>query len=241
MGKGKSSRQPFQFLGKFTKPILASVVIIACVCLLYNSKIPQFFPIRTVHVYGVNRVNQQDIQSALTPLLENGFFATKIDRIRDRLREFVWVSDILVRRTWPDLVDITIVEKNAVARWKIGGLLSDNGEVFSPDRKTWPDELPMFAGGAGKQIIMLEHFKNINRILVPLHAKIAYLELTPYEAWKLTLDNGVTLQMGQKDILTRLEHFVKVYSKIIGERADRVEYVDLRYPNGVAIKLKTAV
>lgn len=239
MGKGKKPQQPFQYAGKISNPLFFAAILIAGIYLLSNIKLVQFFPIRTVHVYGVNRVNQQEVQEVLTPLVENGFFATKIDRIREKLLEFSWVSDILVRRTWPDLVDVTVKEKNALAYWGDSSLLSENGEVFSPARTTWPQDLPKFIGPAGKQIQMLEHFKNINRILEPIHAKIAYLELTPYEAWKLILDNGMTLQMGQKDVLTRLEHFVKVYSKIIGQRAGDVDYIDLRYPNGVAVKLKT--
>jgi cell division septal protein FtsQ len=39
--------------------------------------------------------------------------------------------------------------------------------------------------------------------------------------------------------LTRLSHFVKVYPKIIGERAAQVEYIDLRYQDGLAIRWKT--
>jgi cell division protein FtsQ len=85
---------------------------------------------------------------------------------------------------------------------------------------------------------MLQHFKDINRLLQPLHVRILTLELTPYFTWKLRLDNGMMLQLGHKDILTRLAHFVKVYPKIVGSRVADIEYVDLRYPNGVAVRWK---
>ena len=85
---------------------------------------------------------------------------------------------------------------------------------------------------------MLKYFVNINRILAPLHAKISYLELTPYMTWKLKLENGMTLKVGHNDILTRMTHFVKVYPKIVGERAENIDYIDLRYPNGMAVKWK---
>lgn len=239
--KGNSNTTTLPRRIKFIIPIILITVTFTCfyVCGLFN--IPRIFPIRHVHVYGINHVNPKAVQEALQPLVKQGFFATKIALIRNRLREFSWVSDILVRRNWPDLVDVTIVEKNAIALWRNTALLSDGGDIFTPDIATWPSGLPVFNGPSGKQMVMLEHFNNINRILAPLHAKIAYLELTPYEAWKLTLDNGITLQMGQKDVLTRLEHFVKVYGKIVGDRAQDVDYIDLRYSNGVAVKRKTAV
>jgi cell division protein FtsQ len=89
-------------------------------------------------------------------------------------------------------------------------------------------------------MFMLKYFNDINRLFAPLHAKISYLELTPYLTWKLRLNNGITMQMGHKDILTRLGHFVKVYPKIVGARAIDVDYIDLRYPNGLAVRWKTA-
>jgi len=41
--------------------------------------------------------------------------------------------------------------------------------------------------------------------------------------------------------LTHISHFVKVYPKIIGERANQVDYVDLRYSNGLAIHWKNII
>ena len=71
-----------------------------------------------------------------------------------------------------------------------------------------------------------------------IQVNIAILELGPYSTWKAVLDNGIVLQIGHKEILTRLYHFVKVYPKMIGMHAKDVEYVDLRYPNGVAVQWK---
>jgi cell division protein FtsQ len=52
------------------------------------------------------------------------------------------------------------------------------------------------------------------------------------------LDNGIFLEAGYKDVLSRLGQLVKVFPKMIGPRIGDVEYIDLRYPNGVAVKWK---
>jgi cell division protein FtsQ len=150
-----------------------------------------------------------------------------------------WVSGIFVRRYWPDRVEITIIEKNAVARWNEQGLLSDKGEIFSPNQTTYPDKLPLLSGPDGKQITMLQTFIEMNRLFAPLHVRITQLELSPYLSWKLMLDNGMILRIGHKDVLTRVDHFVKVYPKVVGDRIMDVEYVDLRYPNGMAVRWRT--
>lgn len=197
-----------------------------------------YFHIKTVRVYGLNHSSQQEIHEALYPLVNHGFFNIDVERIRDCLVQMPWVADLYVRRVWPDQIIITLSERNAVAIWNETALLGEGGEFFAPKIHTWPKELPRFAGPDGQQIFMLRNFEDINRLLQPIHAKIFMLELTPFLTWKLTLDNGITMQIGHKEILTRLDQFVKVYPKIVGERANDVDYIDLRYPNGIAVRWK---
>lgn len=223
------------------KAVLLGAVILGAFFSLNQFNLSNYFPIKTVKIFGVNRVDRQEVQELLMPLVNRGFFTVNVEYIRDRLLQMPWVSTIFVRRTWPDQVEITVIEKNPVARFNQESLLSEGGELFSPKLTTYPENLPKFVGPNGQQVVMLDYFYQINRILAPLRAKISYLELTPYFTWKLTLDNGISLQMGHKDILMRLDHFVKVYPKIVGSRSADVDYVDLRYPRGLAVRWKSVV
>lgn len=236
MRKGKQSHYPFRYFAQTSKVLLLGVLVLSSIFAMNQFKTSRYFPIHNVKVYGINHVNRQEVQDLLLPLVSHGFFSIDVDYIRDRLLQLPWISDIFVRRGWPDQVEITIVERNAVANWNQNELLSDGGELFSPKEDTYPEHLATFIGPDGKQIIMLQYFNEMNRLLLPLHAKISYLELTPYFAWKLKLDNGIILQIGHKDVLTRLLHFVKVYPKVVGNKASDVDYIDLRYPNGIAVK-----
>jgi cell division protein FtsQ len=210
--------------------ITAMMILLATIYLFNDVTIANYFPIRTVSVIGLNHIEKEEIRQTLVPLVSRGFFSVNVDFIRDRLQQLPWVSDINVRRSWPDRVEVTVVEKTVAARWNKSSLLSTEGHLFNPKESTTPEGLA----------VMLKYFVNINRILGPLHAKISYLELTPYFTWKLKLDNGMTLKIGHNDILTRLTHFVKVYPKIVGERAPDVDYIDLRYSNGMAVKWRNA-
>lgn len=237
---GKQARLT-HYLERSVKLVLLSGLIISIFFIFNQFKWSNYFPIKTVRIYGLHRVDQQEVKNLLLPLVDHDFFSINVEYMRDRLLQMPWVADILVRRNWPDQVEVTVVERHAVAKWNGEYLLSEMGDIFSPKPDTYPRELPEFIGPSGKQMLMLQYFNEMNRVLTPLHAKISYLELTPYLTWKLGLDNGMMLQIGHKDILTRLGHFVKVYPKIIGGRASDVEYVDLRYPNGVAIRWKTVL
>lgn len=200
----------------------------------------RYFPVKLVHVYGAHHVDHRELQNLLTPLVAHNFFAVDMEQIKDRLHQFSWVEEITIRRLWPDRVDVIITEHQPVALWHDGSLLSANGDLFSLGEYALPLGLPRFIGPDGAQGQMLQYFNDFNRELTPLHAKITSLELTPYQMWRLTLNNGLRLRLGHKNILTRIGQFVKVYPKIIGDKSKDVEYVDLRYPNGMAVKWKDA-
>ncbi len=229
----------FHYVTQTFKLGLLGAAFLSCVFFISHLHISNYFPIQTVRVYGVNHLDQREVQAVISPLVEHGFFATNVEYIRDRMLQMPWVSDIFVRRNWPDQVSITVVEQTPVAEWNHQGLLSGTGAIFTPNRDTYPQQLPHFVGPDGKHVLMLEYATQMNRLLMPLHVKIAYLEMTPYLTWKVVLNNGVTVQIGHKDILTRLQHFVRVYPKIIGQRAAEVDSIDLRYSNGIAVRWKT--
>lgn len=197
------------------------------------------FPIKFVRVVGAQHLDSRAVQQALTPLVNKNFFSIDVELIKDRLIQSPWVANAIVQRVWPDKVFITVVEKKPVARWNYGSLLSQNGEIFSPPAQSYPSHIPLFVGPEGEHLQMLQHYQKLNRLLTSLHLKIAKLEMIPQVAWGVTFDNGMKLNVGYKDVLTRMSHFVKVYHKIIGNRVADVEYVDLRYHNGLAVRWKT--
>jgi cell division protein FtsQ len=199
------------------------------------------FPIKEVKLLGINRSDHTEIQRLVTPLVNKGFFSVELETIRDRLLQLPWISQASVRKVWPDHVVIRVSERAPAARWNDGTLLSISGEIFNPNRDSYPKNLPHLLGPEGEQINMLSHYTKISNLLKPLHLKVARLELTPNLVWGMTLDNGIKVNVGYKDVLTRINHFVKVYPKIVAPRVAQIEAVDLRYQNGLAVQWKTVI
>src|SRR5579872_6144010 len=176
-------------------------------------KLP-YFSVQYVRVYGAQHIDHVELQNLVKPLVAHNFFTVDMELIKDRLRQFPWVEEISIRRIWPDQVNILITEHHPVAHWHEGTLLSANGDLFPLGKYKSPENLPYFIGPDGKQGLMQQFFNDFDRELFPLHAKITTLELTPYQGWRLTLDNGIRLHLGHKNILTHLSQFVKVYPKV---------------------------
>lgn len=223
---------------KLTTKLLCFVFFLFLVWFILDQvKTSNYFPIDEVKIAGVKH-EHQEMQKILLPLVNKGFFHIDVQLIRERLLQFPWVADASVRRVWPNQVVIQVTEKKPLAHWNHSGLLTTSGEIFNPAKKTHPEGLPHFIGPEGEHMQMLDHYTNIIDALAPLNFKITKLELTQDHSLSVTLNNGIKLNAGYKDILTRISHFVKVYPKIVGDRADEVEYIDLRYSNGMAVRWK---
>ncbi len=197
--------------------IKAAVIVLFFALLLFGAaKLRQVqpFPVKSVKIYGVQHSDQAQLQAFLIPLVKRGFFGVDVDLIKERILQSPWVANTTVRRVWPDQVVVGVIEKQPIARWNDTSLLSNSGQLFNPPTETYPAGLPQFVGGDGQQLVMAEYYEKINNLLAPLQFKITRLELSPTLSWNLTLNNGIKLSVGHKDVLTRVSHFVKVYPKI---------------------------
>jgi hypothetical protein len=65
--------------------------------------------------------------------------------------------------------------------------------------------------------------------------------LSPRYSWQLRLSNGLAMQLGrdsEKDrVNDRLARFVTVYPQTLGQLQRKLDYVDLRYSNGFALRV----
>lgn len=225
---------------KFTAKALSLIVVFLLSLMVINQfRTISYFPIKEVNIIGAQHIDHQELQQLLVPFVKRGFFAVDVEMIKERLNQFPWVADASVSRVWPNQVVIHVSEKVALARWNNEHLLSTNGDIFTPAKEQLPADIPNFVGPEGKHIAMIENFNKINSILSPLHFKITRLELNPTETWNLTLDNGIKIKMGRKEVLTKISQFAKVYPKIISGRTSEIDSIDLRYSNGLAVRWKT--
>ena len=65
--------------------------------------------------------------------------------------------------------------------------------------------------------------------------------LTPRYAWQLRLQDGMQVMLGRdapdRPVEARLARFVAVYAETVGKMQQQHAYVDLRYPNGFALRV----
>ena len=149
-----------------------------------------------------------------------------------------WVRRVAVRRVWPNRLEISVEEHVALARWGTGDemsrLVNTYGETFSAKAKL---DLPSFVAPGGTSAEVARRYRRFAEIVAPLGTGVERVVLTQRHAWQLRLGNGLHLMLGRDADLAeaRLRNFVAAYpTTVAGKKHD---YVDLRYPNGFALRV----
>jgi cell division protein FtsQ len=223
------------------KPLLALTIVagsVAGLTLMLNwMKDPHYWPVRTVHVEGrFVQLQQAQLQNQLAALTEQGFFASQVGEIQERLQQLPWVDQVSVRRVWPDQLTVQVLEQQAIAHWGERGLLNPRAQVFEPEQVAELPGLPHLEGPDGHQQRVLAMYQQMLEILQPLKLGIDSLQLDARRTWHVQLSNGLTVEVGRNHPVQRVERFVRVYPAILAAANGRLVAVDLRYSNGFAVR-----
>ena len=102
-------------------------------------------------------------------------------------------------------------------------------------------ELPRFSGPEGSAPDVVRAYADFKSLLAPLGLTPSQVVLSERRAWQMRLDSGLVLQLGRDlakdEVHERLARFVEVYPRTLGGLNRRLDYVDLRYPNGFAVRM----
>jgi cell division protein FtsQ len=111
--------------------------------------------------------------------------------------------------------------------------------------------LPSFFGPEGTELLALKNYRDLNALLAFNSLKIDELILSERFSWQLTLNDGVTLNLGREERVKRVQRFMDQYPRIKAElkvkkirekyKNQAVDYIDLRYDTGLAVGWKSVV
>ena len=202
----------------------------------------EIMPINNVQIEGAFvHLSRSDIRQQLMQVLTGDYFTADIDAVRSSLLSLPWVQDASIRRQWPSTLLIRIVERRAVAYWSDDSLLSDQGELFQPGKINREMQIPVIKGPEGLHHKVWEFLVTLHKEISGLGLDVNKLVLDERRSWSMLLSNGVELQLGRNDTERRVHRFVKVFSMQNAPKIDDIKYIDLRYPNGFAMKSKKSL
>ncbi|QJQ96404.1 MULTISPECIES: cell division protein FtsQ/DivIB [Halomonadaceae] len=194
-------------------------------------------PIERVSISGeFTYVSAAYLREELSPLIQGQtWLSVDLGDLRQRAREISWLSEVTVSREWPNSLSFELAEQIPAARWNDEFLINPDGEPFAIGPVTMPEGLADLAGPAGSGPEVLAYFDHLSRRLSTLGLDITQLRLEARGAWRLQLNDGAWVMLGRNDREARLSRLSAAWQRQLGAQASYIRYIDLRYPNGVAV------
>jgi len=193
------------------------------------------FRLRTIELQGaLSRVTRDEVAELVRREMHGNFLTLDLAAARAAFEKMPWVRSATVRRHWPGRLDVRLEEHVALARWGDAALVNTHGELF---HARFDGELPVFGGPleAAKEIaIQYEYFRGA---LAAIGRRPVQVSVSSRRAWQIGLDGGTVLELGREQVEARLARFVAAYERTVARLNRRVEYVDLRYPGGFAVRI----
>ena len=175
--------------------------------------------------------------------LSSSFLTVDLQQVRRLFEGVPWVRQAVVQREFPNRLRVTLREHQPVAWWgEAGGgqLVNDAGEVFeaSPDDI---DGLPELAGPREQSARVWALYQPLAADLARIDLGLDRLVLDERGSWRAELDSGARIELGRgthEELLARVARFTATLSQLTQRYPGALESVDLRYPNGYALRVR---
>jgi len=198
-------------------------------------------PIEAVRVQGTfQRVPSVRVEAAMADYLDEGFLSLDLSEVQARLADIPWVAKASIRRQWPGVLEVTVVEEQAAARWGKSGLLNTRGELFVEGATHLPVELPRLSGPEGSEQDVAQRYFELQKKLEQRGLSVVALSLDARGSWQLILSNTIEVRLGSNDIDQRVARLFLALDQVLAADSSRVAYIDMRYTNGFAVGWKPA-
>ena len=224
--------------------ILAASAALLVAAAVWLVRVPSLPVRQVVFAEPLQHTRRLEIEQALPAALTGNFFSLNLETVRSALETLPWIRRVEVRRVWPAKLEVRVEEHRPVARWGEGRgeLVNSFGEVFAAaPSETELAALPLLFGPQGTAPDVLKRFGEFVGTFKVVNERPVQLTLSPRLARQVKLENGMLVDLGREQpkapLGVRLERFLQVYPETVAKRAIRPAVVDLRYPNGFAMRV----
>ena len=198
-------------------------------------------------------VKKEDIYKIINESLNGTALNTDLEQISFRILNNLWVSDVVVRRIWPNKMLVRVKENKVVAVFNKQTFLTEDGNLTriplsekSKIESNGDCRLLELEGPMTAIPLMMKHAQLFGNSLSDIGLNLKTLRLTEQYSWEVETVSNLLLRFGvnysDSPISLRLKNFVRVYPKLKEnftnnlDSNDRIKHVDLRYAQGFAVK-----
>ncbi len=194
------------------------------------------WPLTRLRVHGeFERVDPAMLRTVVLPFAARGFFAVRLDEAQQAIERLPWVERAEVRKRWPDIIEILVVEHRPFARWGNDRLLSVQGRLFPIPKGLALDRLPRLSGPDTQVPEVVALYNESRSLFAPLGLEVSGLAMDRRGSWSMVLDNGTQVVVGRADTRPRLGRFARMLPQLLASNTRPLRRADLRYTNGFSL------
>lgn len=179
--------------------------------------------------------NKMAFNQKLRAKIGSPFWLLDLKKLKSELAQDPWLAKIELRRTLSGVLSVKAKEKTLFARWNNDFLLDTNFNIL-PDHPKVPVDLFMlmvdkdklvYAGTLAQKFLLM--FKSYG-------IDLNKATLSKSGLWTLLVEDKILIQLGKKNLDSKLNKLFFLWQDYLAQETDKIEALDLRYPNGLAIK-----
>ena len=231
---------------------MAAFVLALAAVVMWGLRNPAFAIVRIVVDGQPAHSSALAVQTQVVPSLQGNLFTVDLDAARAAFERMPWVRHATINRVFPNTLEAKLEEHVPIAYWvqeEAGSLMINSfGEVFEANRGEIEHEnLPSLSGPTGQSAKVLDMYRRLKPLLDEHGVALRGVFLDGRGNWQAIVgkDGHLELGVGSADELqARLARFLLSLPQALEPMQRRVadlEYADLRYANGYAIRLKGVI
>lgn len=190
--------------------------------------------------HSLKHVTLDEVDDAIVPFLAQSFWEVDLIGLKQALEQISWVHRATIKRSWPGYLNIALEEHVPIARWGDDALISQYGEIFQPSAMKEFEFLVRLDGDKLQSASLLNNWHKIDQQLKPLGWQVLGLTQQVDGVFRVELDVGKELLFDAPVGVDKLQRFVQAYPQLSKKLVESAVGFDLRYSNGVAVKLASS-
>ncbi|PLZ01598.1 cell division protein FtsQ [Burkholderia sp. WAC0059] len=199
------------------------------------------FALREIRIEGdTDHISALTVRSTVVGRLRGNFFTVDLDAARQAFEQMPWVRSASVRRVWPNELAVSLDEYKPLGTWGSNQLVSVDGDLFTVNQGEVEGVLPAFDGPDGSAPEVVSRYHDFQKWFGVIGLAPVAVTLSARYAWTVKLSNGTQVELGRErnsnTLADRSRRLTAAWAAVTQRWGKDIEYADLRYPNGFAVR-----
>jgi cell division protein FtsQ len=178
--------------------------------------------------------NSSAVEVVLQSYLTRSLLMLNLTEVQRDLEQLPWIAQASVIKSWPGTLVVLLVEHEPIALWNGQRVL--NSEGIPLDKPMANLRLASLNGPDNSAARVMEQYLQFTQIFAVLGTQLVQVSMQARGSWYVQMDNGITIALGERNVLERSRRVVRLLQSK-AHTDERIEYIDARYPNGIAIRI----